>query len=149
MYRDKDSFKAHFIEADIMSPESDPQLKLLKDGTDIISISAVLHQWSYEMQFECAKKLVSFSKQGTVVVGHQIGNVEAKDVTFGPMKVTTWRHNPDSFAKLWEEVGEATGTRWETQTRLLNFEALSWDPKDQTLLEDGARVIDFVVTRMQ
>lgn len=47
MFRDRDSFSAHFIEADILTA-SDPQspLSSLKGQVDIISIAQVLHQVS-------------------------------------------------------------------------------------------------------
>jgi hypothetical protein len=60
MYREEGRFKAEFIEADIMDIDTNPQLAALAGKIDIISISAVLHQWQWDAHLECAKQLVTF-----------------------------------------------------------------------------------------
>lgn len=147
MYRDRDSFKGHFIEGDIMQAEENEQLATLKGKVDIISISALMHQFDYDRQLECAKHLVPFSKPGCIVVGHQMGNTVAKVFTLQPQGVVTWRHDPPSFSKMWEEVGAQTGTKWETKARLLRFDEIGWDPNDSKFMGDDTRIIDWVVTR--
>lgn len=147
LYRDQGRFDAHFIQADILS-SGNPALDALKGHIDIISISAVMHQWNWKDQREAAKKLVAFAKPGALVVGYQIGNVEAKEVTNSTLQLSVWRHDPASFAKMWNQVGAETGSRWETQARLRSWEDMGWDPADQAWLEPGDRVIDFVVTRI-
>jgi SAM-dependent methyltransferase len=147
MYRDEGRFKAQFIEASILEPEANPQLAALKRKIDVISISAVLHQWPWDTQLECAKQLVNFSKPGTIVMGHQMGNVKAGDVSFAKQGTTQWRQNPESLGKLWDQVGEATGTAWETKARLFDFADIGWDPEAQKGLGTGAKIIDWVITR--
>jgi hypothetical protein len=146
LFKDKETFKAHFIEADILNS---PALDELKGKVDIISISAVLHQWSWEDQVEAAKKLVAYSKVGSLVVGHQIGNIEAKSVVNPHFGVTQYQHDPTSFGKLWDEVGVATGPMWETKARSLMFEDVGWNLEDvrDSFMNSNAKVIDFVVTR--
>jgi hypothetical protein len=129
LYRDRGRFAAHFIEA------------------DILSISAVLHQWSREGQVAAAAKLVPLTRPGSLVLGYQIGNVTAKDVVNPVLKLRQWRHDPVSFAEMWERVGAETGTVWETEARLRSWEDMGWDPADHAWMEPGDRVIDFVVTR--
>ncbi|KAI9743049.1 MAG: hypothetical protein M1818_003344 [Claussenomyces sp. TS43310] len=148
LYRDEGRFDAHFIQADILSLEN-PALKALQGRIDVISISAVLHQWDWKNQLEAAKKLVAFAKPGALVVGYQIGNIEAQEVVNTTLKMSQWRHDPASFAKLWNQVGAETGTTWKTQASLLSWEDMGWDPADQAWLEPGDRVINFVVTRTQ
>ncbi|KAJ5807088.1 hypothetical protein N7474_010680 [Penicillium riverlandense] len=148
LYRDRVRFDAHFIQADILSSEKNPALQALKGRVDIISISAVMHQWGWKDQLEAAKKLVAFTRSGALVVGYQIGNVEAKEVINPTLKVLQWRHNPVSFAKMWNQVGAETGSMWEAQAWLRSWEDMGWDPADQAWLEPGDAVIDFVVTRI-
>ncbi|KAH8648658.1 hypothetical protein BX600DRAFT_555105 [Xylariales sp. PMI_506] len=147
MYRDRERFQGHFIQADIMKSQDSPDLVALKGSVDVISISAVMHQWVYEMQLECAKRLVELSKPGSIVLGYQIGAIKAYEFIFGPQKFPVWRHDRDSFSKMWAEAGEETGTTWEVAVRLLGFEEIGWDPKDQVPLGESARILEFVVTR--
>lgn len=149
LYRDKDSFKAHFIEADMLSIDENPDLRDLKGTADIISISAVLHQWDWTNQVEGAKRVSLFTKgKNSLIVGYQIGNVEAKELVNKTVKLPQYRHNPESFAKLWDQVGVETGTKWTTSAKLLTWEEMGWDPKDNSWLEPGDRALSFVVTRV-
>ncbi|CAI7624829.1 unnamed protein product [Penicillium glandicola] len=148
MYRDRGRFDAHFIQADILSSGENPALQKLKDGIDIISISAVMHQWNWKGQVEAAKKLVAFARSDALVVGHQIGNVEAKEVVNPTLQVPQWRHDPVSFEKMWDQVGAETGSMWETQAWSHSWEDMGWDPADQAWLEPGAKVLSFVVSRI-
>ena len=45
MYRDRDRFSAHFIEADILYPNV--ELRALMGTVDVVSITHVLHQWDW------------------------------------------------------------------------------------------------------
>jgi hypothetical protein len=146
LFKDKDHFKGRFIEADILSTDKS-ELLALRGGVDIISVSAVLHQWSLKDQVEATKKLMAYSKPNSLVVGYQIGNIEGKQVINKQLQLPQWRHDPASFEKMWNKVGAETGTTWETKARLLSWEDMGWDLDDQKWLEPGDRVINFVVTR--
>ena len=146
LFRDKGRFAAHFIEADILSSDN-PALQALRGRVDVISISAVLHQWAWKDQVEAAEKLVAFSKRGSLVIGYQIGNVEGKQIVNRAFQLPQWRHDPASFEKMWNQVGGETGSTWETKAWLRSWEDMGWDPKDQAWMEPGDKVIDFVVTR--
>lgn len=148
LYRDRGRFNAHFIETDILS-SGNPALEELKGHIDILSVSAVLHQWNWDDQVKAASKFVAFTKPGAILLGYQIGNIEAKEVTNPALKVPQWRHDPASFAKMWAQVGAATGTTWETEARLHTWEDMGWDPADSAWMEPGDKVIAFVVTRKQ
>ena len=113
---------------------------------DVISISAVLHQWDWQGQVDAAKKVAAFSKPGSLVVGYQIGNVEAQQLKF-KVSVPQWRHDPASFDKMWNQVGAETGSKWETKARLLTWEDIGLDPAETAFMDPGDRILDFVVTR--
>ena len=85
-----------------------------------------------------------FVKAGGLVVGCQIGNVEGKKIYGG-----TWRHDLASMKRLWKVIGEETGTAWRTQAWLRSWKEMGWDEKDQKWLVEGARVIEFVVERVE
>ena len=150
LFNDKDHFKAQFMEADLMAAEMDPHLKSLNGKTDVISVSAVFHQWNWLEQANAAEKIVAFSKPGSLVVGYQIGNMKAHEVKkFGQIDVDQWRQDPASFAKMWDVVGDETGSRWEAQVRLLSWEEMGWDAEDYSFMLEGDAVLDFVVTRLE
>lgn len=56
-------------------------------------------------------------EKGALVVGQQVGGLVQGDVVFRGGKNVT-RHNEGSFRKLWEEVGESTGSGWVVRARL-------------------------------
>ena len=150
MYHDQGRFEAHFIEADMLSKDN-AALNQLLGRADVVSVSALLHQWAWDAQITAAKRLVEFSssKPGTMVVGHQIGNVNGGEVMIKAGTRPSWRHDPSSFARLWKQVGMETSTEWKTEARLLTWEDMGWDPEDHTWMLQGDRVIDFVVTRLK
>lgn len=148
MYRDSGRFDAQFIEADFLS-DSNEELLQLKGQCDIISVSAVLHQWDRQDQVNAASRLVAFSRPGSLIVGHQIGNVDGHAVQNKTMKAPQWRHDPASFEQMWDQVGVDTGTRWQTKAKLLSWEDMGWDADEMKWMEPGDMVLDFVVRRMQ
>lgn len=149
LYRDKGRFGAHFVEADFTSEDDNCELFALKGRVGIISISALLHQWSWNDQVTAAKKLVAFSKPGSLVVGYQIGNVQGKEVVFPATKRAVWRHDPASFERMWKQVGVETGSSWETKATLRTWESIGQDSESNKFLEKGNMALDFVVERVQ
>jgi SAM-dependent methyltransferase len=147
LFRDLGRFHATFIEADILSGAT--ALMPLKNNIDILSITQVLHQWGWDDQVRVAKVLSSFTKPGSLIVGNQIGNSSAREVTLKPLSVPMWRHNPASFERLWNQVAAKTGTQWEVRSWMRSFEDMSFDPKDGAWMEDGVGFIEFVVRRLQ
>lgn len=79
LFRDHGRLDAHFVESDILSTENS-ELSALEGKVNVLSISAVLHQWDWNRQLEAAKRLIVFTKPGSVIVGHHIGGVEGKQV---------------------------------------------------------------------
>ena len=147
MFRDRDKFSAHFIDADTLSDKS-PQISELKGKVDIVSALQVTHQWDWDGQVTAAKILSTFIKgPGSMIVGNQIAGPVAQNVTLKPLQVPMWRHYPESFAKMWEQVGHETGTKWETQTWMRTFPDMEWDLKDAAWMEDGVGIIEFAVKR--
>lgn len=150
-FNDKDHFKGKFIEADIMS-DGNPDLEELKGDIDVICISAVLHQWDWDPQVECCKKLVSYSKPGTLIIGYQIGNPEGRQYMLnapGGAKIAQWRHDSATWKDMWKQVGEETGTKWEAEGRISTWESMKWDPAIGKVLQPGDCPFNFVVTRVE
>jgi hypothetical protein len=82
-----------------------------------------------------------------MVVGNQIGNSTAQEVVLKSIPVPMYRHNSDSFQKMWDLVGAETSTKWEASTQPRTFEEMGRDAKDHAWMEEGVGVIEFVVKR--
>ncbi|KAL9619571.1 MAG: hypothetical protein Q9160_005847 [Pyrenula sp. 1 TL-2023] len=164
LFRDTGRFKAQFVEADLLSlvPQTGDRkdddednantkaFNLLHGQMDVISISAVLHQWALEQQVEAAKRLVPLSSgPGAMLLGYQIGNTEAQEIVMPSTVVPQFRHNPSSFRLMWEQVGRETGTLWKTEAKFLEWQDAGWDTEDYAWMAEGDRVLDFVVTRIE
>ncbi|KAI1169935.1 hypothetical protein F4777DRAFT_571173 [Nemania sp. FL0916] len=148
-FRDRDSFEGHFIEADFINSNASPELTVLKQNkVDIIVISQVLHQWNWTNQVNAAKILSEFTKPGTWVVGNQVGNVIPQTVKLPGMPTPIYRHNPDSFKRMWDEVGTATETQWETDATLRPIQELGFDPRDMVWAEEGHGMLEFRAKRI-
>ncbi|KAI0398551.1 hypothetical protein F5Y17DRAFT_454115 [Xylariaceae sp. FL0594] len=147
-FRDRDRFHGHFIEADFLSTSS-PELVALKGQVDIVSVFQVLHQWDWDGQVKAVEALISFTKPGSSIVGNQIGNPVAQGVRAPQLpSLVTWRHNPESLARMFEEAGKATGTQWEAQAWMRSFPDMGWDQKDAAWMEENVCVIEFVANRV-
>jgi hypothetical protein len=73
----------------------------------------------------------------------------AQAIVLDSIPLPLWRHNEAFFAKLWQEVGVATGTAWECSSWLRTFAEMSWKAEDSAWMEDGACVLEFVVRRVR
>jgi len=50
-------------------------------------------------------------------VGRQVGNVNAREYERRSGRGSRYRHNEESWGRLWKEVGEETGTKWKVAVR--------------------------------
>jgi len=148
LFRDQDHFDGHFIKADILSA-SNPALAALKGQVDIVSVTQVLHHWDWNGQVKAAKALATFTNPGSMIVGNQIGNLKAQEVTLESIGAPMWRHNPESFEELWNQIGAETETKWKTQARMRTFQQMSYDIPDRAWMEAGVAVIEFAVRRIE
>ena len=147
-FRDRDHFKAHFYESDILVPNS--ALQELRGKIDIVVINLVLHQWDLETQKAALKQVVGLSAgAGAMLVGCQIGSRDNQATVkhIGKAAPGVYWHDQASFVKLWDEVGRETETRWETEARLVEYEEYQWKLEDVEYLGPDCRVLEFVVTR--
>ena len=122
LFRDKETLKSKFIAADIFHQSSD--LTSLYGNIDIIYAGSFLHLFDYAKQVEVCKQIVKLlkDKKGSMLMGRQVGNLEAGEKVHETSKRgTMFRHNEESFRKMWDEVGELTGTKWRVETQLIKF----------------------------
>lgn len=147
-FRDRERWQGTFIEADFLTVETNPTLKPLRANTDIVSIASVLHQWDWIGQVRGATALTHFTKPGSLIAGLQMGKPVAGAVVMQGLKVPLYIHTPESFAKLWEEVGASTGTRWETQAWPHPWEWIGIDSAEMAWMGPGVQLLEFAVRRV-
>ena len=125
LWRDKHIFRpGHFIADDVLADNSrftqGPLMTQIGPGQlDIISITMFLHLFNWDNQLRAATRILRLlsHKPGSLVVGSQAGSVNAGELPLKPPfadaagseKRSVYRHNPDSFNKLWMEAGRAVG----------------------------------------
>ena len=132
LFRDKETLRSKFVAADVFDPSSG--LGSLDGKVDIIFSASFLHLFGYEEQVAICKRMVKLlrDKKDSMVLGRQIGSLVAGESEGGIHgKKNRWRHSEDSFKKMWDEVGELTGTKWRTEVETTPFSAEERSGKGQ------------------
>ncbi|KUJ12916.1 uncharacterized protein LY89DRAFT_721745 [Mollisia scopiformis] len=160
LFRDKNILlRDHFIAADILD-ENAAGLKELEGRIDVLNAVHLIHVFSLEDQKLLLKRFIALLKpeRGVMVTGRLTGNLNAGYHELANAKATVkggraeiFEHNVESFKKLWGEVGEETGTRWDCKAWFWRFgihtggedKPANWHRKK----EHG--FISFVVTRTE
>lgn len=116
LFLDKSSLNVTFIEADIFDEQSG--LRQLAGKLDVVHAASFFHLFDWDGQVAAAKKIVSLFRpeSNSLLIGRQAGRAEAGDFTaqVEQTKSRYW-HNPASWVKLWQQVGEETGTKWDVE----------------------------------
>lgn len=121
LFLDKDTLRSKFLAADALDPDS--SLNQLDGKIDIIYAGFFFHLFTWEQQVSIAERLIRILKPvpGSLIMGKQTGKTVA-DTEIVRMKGVGafWRHNAESFAKMWNQAGERTGTKWTVNTALID-----------------------------
>jgi len=114
-FGDADRPPAKFICADVLDT-SNADMNALLGTVDIIHVSMVLHVWDWNDQIRACERMVAFLKpqKGSLILGRLVGRLTACHWR-GPAGKPMFKHNVESFHKLWAEVGRRTGTEWEVR----------------------------------
>lgn len=109
LFCDRDTTKAKYVAGDMLK-EDDERLEELTGKVDIIYASDFFHLFERDSQIMAAKRMVKFLKPDN-----------SKALIFGSNegpKIDGWEKyvlDAESWERLWDQVGEATGTRWRTE----------------------------------
>lgn len=123
LFRDAATLKVKFLSADVFDLSS--PLAELEGKVDIIYAGSFLHLFNYEQQVAVCKRIVKLlkEKEGSVVLGRQAGNVESGErIHRTNAAQSMFRHNEESFRTMWEQVGEATGTKWKVEVEMFEVD---------------------------
>ena len=130
LFQDKASLKAHFLEGDIFEEddeaESGKELSKLNGKVDIIHAAAFLHLFDWEEQVRAGTRMVRLMTEHSLVFGWQLGTTKPGSyVRQSDKSRTRYGHDPDSFQRLWDVIGEKTATKWNVVAKL--HKVKGWD----------------------
>ncbi|KAL6241301.1 hypothetical protein RBB50_011774 [Rhinocladiella similis] len=130
LFRDSGKMdRSHFIAGDMLLEPRDPRLDAFVGKFTLIHTSSFFHLFDWSLQIKAAKRCVEFMNPkmpNVMVFGGMIGREEPGDI-HGPGQSKLFMHNAESWARLWGEVGEATGTQWQTEFEFVDDEAFRKD----------------------
>jgi hypothetical protein len=116
LFRDREKLKTQFLVADIFDPQS--ALTGIKDQIDMVYTGSFFHLWGHEKQVEASKAVVALLRPqpGSMILGRQVGATEPleKNSPTGTM----YRHNVESFKKMWDEIGNDLGVMFTVEAKL-------------------------------
>lgn len=140
--------KDHFIAADFFSSD-DERINALMGKVSVLHAGAFLHLFSYEKSAAAVKRMIELSRPraGSMILGRLLGAKNAAHVTYGGNADSLrYRHNEESFRKMFEEIGRETGTNWDVWTEQKDIgvkegqkERDAWMPEDGIVLRFCAR----------
>ena len=115
---------------------------------DILHASAFFHLFTRPKQLLAMQKMISILRPvaGSVVVGASLGSEKPGEHDLAPGGPRSFRHNPESFAELWNEASLPSGSQWKVEGSLdtvgvAGNEHMPW-------AEPNIRRIVFTVTRL-
>ena len=155
LFKDKDRLKTHFIEADVFDDEGKggKELKKLDGKIDIIHAASFLHLFTWDDQVRAGSRMVRLLRPTTkdaLVLGRQLGTIKPGEYPGRRDGVTRYRHDPESFQKMWDVIGEKTGTKWRVDAQLLDARRwLKVEPTaEQSEERNNVRGMQFAVHRV-
>ena len=146
LFGDKERMKAQFIQADIFDDSS--RLFELNGKINIILACQFIHLFDMQGQVTVMKKIVGFTNgPGAVVVGYQRGREVAmkKAMSWGEMFI----HDIQTFQKIWENVGNETGTKWKVDAGLVDLKEWGCEKENIAWVDQYPMGINFVATRLE
>ena len=152
LFRDGEVVGPSLLVGDILLDEGEQSLAHLRGKVSILHAASFLHLWDWEGQINVACRMVGLMQPrvGVRMLGRQIGSIKAQAKVHETNKngQTMWKHDPDSFAKMWAEIGAKTGTKWDVTAELgkpyvkMDERTGQWwhDPDTRTIIWSIVRV---------
>lgn len=154
LFRDRDTLRATFVAGDLFD-RADPGFGRITGRPTIVHAQAFFHLFDWPTQVAAAVRLVELLKpddlspHAALIFGRQMGSREGKEV-WNIRGGTRFAHSPESFQRMWDEVGGKTGTRWRVDAEL---ESRSRQRRQTSTAVDGDGMergsLQFVVRRLR
>lgn len=153
LFRDKVSLRAHFLEGDVFEEDAEAEggkeLSTLDGKIDIIYAASFLHLFDWEEQVRVGMRMVRFMRGDSLVFGRQVGTTKPGPYPrrMDPSR-SRYTHDPDSFQRLWDEVGEKTGTKWKVIAELKTVKGWEREVQEEHGAGESRMVLQFEVHRL-
>lgn len=125
LFADRSTLKSQFFQADIFDDNSS-LVQNLTGKVNIVNAASFFHLFSWDQQVTVAKRLVGLlaAQPGSMVIGRQVGHADPVDPDDKANTPTHYRHNPATWKRLWEQVGQETRSKWEVECSMEKWEGL-------------------------
>ena len=152
LFQDKGSLKAHFLEGDVFEEDDEAEggkhLSKLDGKIDVIYAASFLHLFAWEEQVRAGTRMVRLMRDDSLVFGRQVGTTKPGVYARRTDNRPRYSHDPDSFQKLWDVIGEKTGTRWKVMAELQKVKG--WQSEEQEVHGTGdSKMMRFEVHRLK
>ena len=152
LFRDRETLQATFVSGDVLAKPNSGEsggLDTLVGQMDVVFANSFLHVWDWEDMIEATKRLVSFTKpkKGSIVLGRQLGSVNACSHQMPTKGGSNWRHNAESMERFWRQVGKETGSEWKVEAALDDGAELKGN-KGHNWSEPEMRMISWSAVRL-
>lgn len=118
LFLDKPTLNVKFIEADVF--DADSGLKELNGKLSLVHATSFFHLFDWDGQVKAVKRVIELLKAepGVMIFGRQGGMPQAGYLPTIAQDQNPYWHNSESWAKLWKQVGDETGSKWEVESFL-------------------------------
>ncbi|RYP89869.1 hypothetical protein DL770_004021 [Monosporascus sp. CRB-9-2] len=115
LFRDKETLKAHFTQADALDLTNDSTLSKLAGTMDYVHFGMVIHVFDRNKQRLLLENCVQVLKPeaGSLILGESVGDVEGIQTPAG-----NFMHSDDTFREMWKEISERTGLEFDCRVTL-------------------------------
>ncbi|KAH8590320.1 hypothetical protein B0O99DRAFT_521683 [Bisporella sp. PMI_857] len=150
LFNDRDKLKSMFLSGNLLHSGASAGLRQLNGRMDVVYAPSIPLS-TYQEQIVFAKRMVKLLRgKGSMLLGLQIGHVESGEK---PKKGhNIYRHNANTFEKLWSDIGCWTGTKWKVAVAMWPY--LPDDPEESRAVEalcgwvdPGLRWLSYEVVR--
>ncbi|KAJ5156725.1 hypothetical protein N7492_009528 [Penicillium capsulatum] len=123
LFADAETLRSPFIEADIFDDES-ALVRTLASKVDIINAASFFHLFSWDRQITIAKRMIGLLRErpGSLLIGRQVGCIDPPSPDDTENVLPHYRHDPGTWKRLWEQVARDTGTEWDVDAWVEDWE---------------------------
>ncbi|KAK5714012.1 hypothetical protein LTR15_010918 [Elasticomyces elasticus] len=149
LFNDRNTLKSRFIAADIFDENS--PLKELHGQIDIIDASSFFHLFTLDEQKQVARSVIKLMRprKDSLVVGRQVGNADPQEYPRRNGLGTRFRHDMPSWRRMWDEVGEETGVKFEVGGTMQTVPNLGTTVHAAELEGESAAMMEFYVRKLE
>jgi ubiquinone/menaquinone biosynthesis C-methylase UbiE len=122
LFRDKDTLDVNFVTGDVLDP-TNTSLAVLDAKFDIVHSASFFHLFGWDDQVTVGERIVRFFKPRAkaLVLGRQVGTRDPLTLEeYRKQGEKRYQHNVETLQKLWDVIGEKTGTKWKATGELFD-----------------------------